>query len=95
MKNQVTVLKQGRIAVVVILVHLILVTPVFSQTIRPEKVVKAVYFDKSKKLSETPVVAPETRDRSWKDGVVKNKSGFHEDFKKTSWKSGCDARSST
>ena len=91
MKDQVTVLKQGCTAFVVfILINLFLVTSIFSQTIRPEKGVKAVYFDKSKKLSETPVVSPETRDRSWKDGVVKNKNGFHDEFKSPSFWTGAD-----
>ena len=91
MKNQVTILKQGRFAfVVVIFINLFLVTSIFSQTFRPEKTAKAVYFDKSKELRNIAIVAPEKRDRSWKDGVIKNKEGFHEAFKKTSWWSGPD-----
>ncbi|PLW98282.1 MAG: hypothetical protein C0591_04785, partial [Marinilabiliales bacterium] len=91
MKNQVTILKQGRFAfVVVIFINLFLVTSIFSQTFRPEKTAKAVYFDKSKELRNIAIVAPEKRDRSWKDGVIKNKEGFHEAFKKTSWWTGAD-----
>ena len=51
MKNQVITLKQGRIAfVVLILINLFLVTPIFSQTIQPEKTVKASLFRQVEKI---------------------------------------------
>ena len=91
MKNQVTIWRKGCFAFVVLLtVNLTLVTSGFSQTFRPEKVVKAIYFDKSQALRDIPPIPPETVDRSWKDGVVKNKMGFHDEFKKDALWSGSD-----
>ena len=41
---------------------------------RPTYVQKAAYFDKSPPLREMPVDLPGQRDRSWKDGIIDNKS---------------------
>ncbi len=91
MKNRVTILKTGCFAFVVFfIVNLSLVTSGFAQTFRPEKVVKAIYFDKSQALRDIPVIVPEKQDRSWKEGVVKNKMGFHDNFKKVAWWQGPD-----
>ena len=40
---------------------------------RPTEISKAVYFDVSPPLRDMPVIPAGKRDRSWKDGVVKNK----------------------
>ncbi len=41
---------------------------------RPTYVQKAAYFDKSPPLRDMPIVLPGERDRSWKDGIINNKS---------------------
>ncbi|MFH1119476.1 MAG: T9SS type A sorting domain-containing protein [Bacteroidota bacterium] len=48
------------------------------EVITPTEVSKAVYFDVSPPLRDIPVIAAGKRDRSWKDGVVKNKLGTPE-----------------
>ncbi|MBN1340444.1 MAG: hypothetical protein JXA03_14035, partial [Bacteroidales bacterium] len=40
----------------------------------PTQVSKAAYFDKTPALIDMPVVEPGVRDRSWKDGLIENKS---------------------
>lgn len=44
------------------------------ETHYPQKVVKAAFFDKTPPLSEMEIVEPGQRDRSWKDGIIKNES---------------------
>ncbi|MEA3477296.1 MAG: T9SS type A sorting domain-containing protein [Bacteroidota bacterium] len=41
---------------------------------QPTFVQKAAYFDKSSPLRDMPVILPGERDRSWKDGIIDNKS---------------------
>ena len=41
---------------------------------RPTYVQKAAYFDKSPPLKDMPITLPGERDRSWKDGIIGNKS---------------------
>jgi len=41
---------------------------------RPTFVQKAAYFDKSPPLKDMPIILPGERDRSWKDGIIDNKS---------------------
>ncbi len=48
----------------------------------PKKVVKAKYFDKTPPLREMKLIEPGERDRSWKDGIIKNES-MEMDFDKT------------
>ena len=56
------------------------ITSVFSQSLNPEKVITPVGFDKSKKLTEVPIVPPGYRDRTWKNKTIQNKEGFLEEF---------------
>ncbi|NOR85977.1 MAG: PKD domain-containing protein, partial [Bacteroidales bacterium] len=56
------------------------ITNVYAQAVSPEKIVKPVGFDKSKKLSDVTVIPPAYRDRSWKEKVIPNKDGFLEEF---------------
>ncbi len=89
MKKQVTNLKKGCFAFVVFffVANLLLVTSSFAQTFPLKKVVKPLYFDKSPALRDIPAVVPETRDQSWKDGVIKNEFDLHEDLLRESlWK---------
>ncbi len=47
---------------------------VFSQdeSIRPTRIDKAVYFRKTAPLRDMKVILPGERDRSWKDGIIRN-----------------------
>lgn len=51
-----------------------------SSKISPTKIIKPVHFDVSKNLRDVEPIPPGTRSRSWKDNIIKNKSGFLEDF---------------
>ncbi len=59
-------------------------TSIFSQVIRPEKVVTPIGFDKLESLKNIPENLPGYIDRSWKDNVIPNKDGFLEEFNKPS-----------
>lgn len=50
------------------------------QTFQPEKIIKPVHFDVSKKLRDIEPVPPGTRPRSWKDNVIKNMTGMYQEF---------------
>ncbi len=61
---------------ILVLVIIIGICEVSSQQIsyKPTLVQKAVYFDETPPLRDMPIVLPGERDRSWKDGVIENKS---------------------
>lgn len=63
---------------------------VFSQAVRPEKVIKSIGFDVSKKLSDVHYKSAGYIDQTWKEKVIPNKEGFLEDFKKESTLKGAD-----
>jgi hypothetical protein len=58
-------------SIILTLVFLIIgIIPVTAQKVL--KVQKAVYFDKTPPLKEMKLIEPGKRDRSWKDGVIRN-----------------------
>jgi len=59
----------------------------FSQSVKPEKILKPVGFDISKKLSDVKPIPPGLVDRTWKDKLIPNKEGFLDEFKtESTWK---------
>ena len=59
----------------------------FSQSVKPEKILKPVGFDISKKLSDVKPIPPGLVDRTWKEKVIPNKQGFLDEFKtEATWK---------
>lgn len=57
-------------------ISLIVAGSIFSQEniVRPARIVKAAYFDKTPPLREMPVILPGERQRQWKDNVIENPS---------------------
>ena len=51
---------------------------------------KAAYFDKTKPLRELPLVKPEKRDRSWKEGIIRNESFERQQLKDNPMPQGAD-----
>lgn len=62
----------------------------FSQAVRPEKVIKSIGFDISKKLSDGKFKSVGYVDQTWKEKVIPNKDGFLEDFNKEATLKGPD-----
>jgi PKD repeat protein len=76
----------------IIFVLLIIGSPidVFSQSVRPDRVINPVAFDKSQKLSNVNVIPLIPRDRSWKDGVLPYEDDFNEKFSNPASSNGPD-----
>ncbi len=53
----------------------------FSQEVKPEKVMKSIGFDISKKLSDVKYKSAGYIDQTWKEKVIPNKDGFLDQFK--------------
>ncbi len=60
------------------------------QSIRPSKISKAVYFDKSKALRDITPVPVGKRERTWKNKVIPNIFDFGDFNKKATWSTGPD-----
>jgi PKD repeat protein len=59
----------------------------FSQSVKPEKIIKPIGFAISKKLSDVKPIPPGLLDRTWKDKLIPNKEGFLDEFKtESTWK---------
>lgn len=61
-----------------------------AQTMTPDKIITPAHFDVSKNLRDVEPIPPGVRSRSWKDNLIKNKSGFLEEFKRPSVMTGPD-----
>ncbi len=92
MKIQVTNLKKGCFAFVVVFImaNLLLVTSSFAQTFKPEKVIKPLYFDQSQALRDITPIAPGTRKQGWKDGEIENELDLKEELLEESLWTGQD-----
>jgi PKD repeat protein len=77
-----------RIYISILSLALILWTAnLFSQAVRPEKVITPIAFDISKKLIDVEPITPGYTDRSWKEKVIPNEEGFLDEFKQeAAWK---------
>jgi len=58
--------------------------------IKPEKVILPIHADVSKKLTQVKPILPGERSRSWKNHLIKNMSGFQDEFKNPSNFQGVD-----
>lgn len=61
-----------------LLLGLTFATTAQQEIIKPTEVSRAAYFDVSPPLRDIKVIEPGIRDRSWKDGVIKNKLNMPE-----------------
>ena len=52
---------------------------IFSQSIKPEKISKAIHFDKSKALRDVEPIPIGKIKRTWKDNVIPNKFNIFKD----------------
>ena len=56
----------------------------------PDKVITPTHFDVSQNLRDVEPIPPGVRSRSWKDNLIKNKTGFLEEFSRPSVMTGTD-----
>ncbi|HOW24391.1 MAG TPA: PKD domain-containing protein [Bacteroidales bacterium] len=53
----------------------------FAQVMAPTQLMTPIHYDVSRPLRDVEPIPPGFRERSWKDNLIKNKSGFLEEFK--------------